>query len=165
LDNFTEIRSKTGIKASDALLLQIAGLLRKIVKSQEVLARFGDHTFTILSQESDSQSAEKSAKKICAAIENNAQSDQQIQVTCSIGVVFCSEEFSTGNDFITHAYQACEVARSQGGNSYYIAEELIPAVDSEIAGEADLSALIRFAFDNDKFQLAYQPIVSLHGDT
>ncbi|MCG7968798.1 MAG: EAL domain-containing protein [Candidatus Thiodiazotropha taylori] len=165
LDNFTEIRSKTGIKASDSLLLEIAGLLRKTVASQEVLARFGDHTFTILSQETEPESAEQSAKRICDAIESNKQSDQEIQATCSIGVVFCSEEFSTGNDFITHAYQACEVARSKGGNSYYIAEEPIPTAESGTSGEADLSALIRFAFDNDKFQLAYQPIVSLHGDT
>ncbi|MCG7959342.1 MAG: diguanylate cyclase, partial [Candidatus Thiodiazotropha taylori] len=95
LDNFTEIRSKTGIKASDSLLLEIAGLLRKTVASQEVLARFGDHTFTILSQETEPESAEQSAKRICDAIESNKQSDQEIQATCSIGVVFCSEEFST----------------------------------------------------------------------
>ncbi|MES9940480.1 MAG: bifunctional diguanylate cyclase/phosphodiesterase [Candidatus Thiodiazotropha sp. 6PLUC2] len=162
LDNFTGIRSQTGIKTSDALLLQIAGLLRSTVSNQEVLARFGDHTFTILTSEKERKNAEKTAKQICSAIENN---DQEIQATCSIGVAFSSENFSSGNDYITHAYQACEQARSQGGNSYYIADATVPASETGTSGEANLSALIRYAFDNDTFQLAYQPIVSLHGDT
>jgi diguanylate cyclase (GGDEF)-like protein/PAS domain S-box-containing protein len=165
LDNFTEIRSKTGIKASDTLLLKIAALLRGSVNSEEVLARFGDHTFTILSQNKVRKRAEKRAKEICSTIEHVEQPSQDLQATCSIGVAFSSEKISTGNDYITHAYQACEQARSQGGNSYYIADAVIPEVSSKTAGEADLSALIRFAFDHDKFQLAFQPIVSLHGDT
>ncbi|MES9859233.1 MAG: EAL domain-containing protein [Candidatus Thiodiazotropha sp. LLP2] len=165
LDNFTEIRSQTGIKSSDALLLQIAGLLRSTVSNQEVLARFGDHTFTILTNEKEWKNAENIAKQICSAIENNNQSNQEILATCSIGVAFSSENFASGNDYITHAYQACEQARSLGGNSYYIADATIPASETSTSGEANLSALIRYAFDNDTFQLSYQPIVSLHGDT
>ena len=165
LDNFTEIRSKTGIKASDALLLQIAGLLRKTVAHQDILARFGDHTFTVLAPEQDRKSTEKTAKRICSAIESNYQTENDIQPTCSIGVAFSSEDFSSGNDYITQAYQACEQARSQGGNSYYIADAQIPTPSDAVTGEANLGSLIRYAFDNDQFQLAYQPIVSLHGDT
>jgi diguanylate cyclase (GGDEF)-like protein/PAS domain S-box-containing protein len=165
LDNFTEIRSQAGIKSSDALLLQIAGLLRNSVKQTEILARFGDHTFTILSPEQDRSRAQKTAEQFCSLIENNEQSQQDIPATCSIGVVFSSDSFSTGNDFITQAYHACEQARSQGGNSYYIADAELKPTEESSAGETGLGSLIRYAFDHDKFQLAYQPIVSLHGDT
>jgi diguanylate cyclase (GGDEF)-like protein/PAS domain S-box-containing protein len=165
LDNFTEIRSQAGIKASDALLLQIAGLLRNAVKQTEILARFGDHTFTVLSPELDRSKAKKAAEQFCSIIENSDQSQQDIPATCSIGVVFSTNSFSTGNDFITQAYHACEQARSQGGNSFYIADvELKPSEESS-AGETSLHSLIRYAFDHDMFQLTYQPIVSLHGDT
>ncbi|MET0089903.1 MAG: diguanylate cyclase [Candidatus Thiodiazotropha sp.] len=69
LDNFTDIRSKTGIKSSDALLLEIAGMLRTIATHQDTLARFGDHTFTILSAEQDRSTIEKISQRICDGIE------------------------------------------------------------------------------------------------
>ncbi|MET0050717.1 MAG: EAL domain-containing protein [Candidatus Thiodiazotropha sp.] len=165
LDNFTDIRSKTGIKTSDALLLEIAGMLRTIATHQDTLARFGDHTFTILSAEQDRSTIEKISQRICDGIEAKYLTESDIQPTCSIGVAFSSADFASGNDYITQAYHACEQARSQGGNNYFIADSQIVQGSDEPSGEANLDRLIRYAFDQDHFQLVYQPIVSLHGDT
>ncbi|MEJ2610574.1 MAG: EAL domain-containing protein [Candidatus Thiodiazotropha sp.] len=165
LDNFTKIRSKIGIKASDSLLLELASLLRKSITQQDILARFGDHTFTILSPGKNKESADQAAKKICDVIESSIQTESNIPLTCSIGVAFSSKDLSSGNDYITQAYQACERARNQDGSSYYIAEAQIPPPEKQSASEANLGSLIQHAFDNAQFQLTYQPIISLHGDT
>ncbi|PVV13121.1 MAG: GGDEF domain-containing protein [gamma proteobacterium symbiont of Ctena orbiculata] len=167
LDNFTEIRSKTGIKTSDVLLLQIAAELRKNVTKEDILARFGDHTFTILSATQEMTATEDKAREICNLIASNNFEDNgsDIKPTCSIGVVFSSDDVLSGHDFITQAYHACEHARSNGGNDFYVTDTRLPEDSQATASEANLSNLIRFAFENDQFQLAFQPIVSLHGDT
>ncbi|MET0089902.1 MAG: EAL domain-containing protein [Candidatus Thiodiazotropha sp.] len=46
-----------------------------------------------------------------------------------------------------------------------MADSQIVQGSDEPSGEANLDRLIRYAFDQDHFQLVYQPIVSLHGDT
>jgi diguanylate cyclase (GGDEF)-like protein/PAS domain S-box-containing protein len=167
LDNFTEIRSKTGIKKSDSLLLKIAGEIRSTVSKDDLLARFGDHTFTILSPRQDLSETEAKAQKICdtVAAHHFNESDCDINPSCSIGVVFSSDDVLSGHDFVTHAYHACEKARTNGGNDFYITDTQMPEDAESTASEANLSNLIRYAFENDQFQLAYQPMVSLHGDT
>ncbi|MET0066150.1 MAG: EAL domain-containing protein [Candidatus Thiodiazotropha sp.] len=165
LDNFTDIRSKTGIKASDALLLEIAGMLRTIVSQQDILARFGDHTFTILSPDRERANIEKIAQRICSGVEAKYLTESDIQPTCSIGVAFSSAEFANGNDYITQAYHACELSRSQEGNCHFITDGQIVQDSDQTSGEANLERLIRYALERDQFQLVYQPIVSLHGDT
>ncbi|MEJ2424966.1 MAG: diguanylate cyclase, partial [Candidatus Thiodiazotropha sp.] len=125
LDNFTDIRSITSIKASDALLLEIAGMLRTVTTHQDILARFGDHSFTILSAEQDRAQIEKISQRICDGIESKYLTESDMQPTCSIGVAFSSKDFTNGNDYITQAYHACEQARSQDGNNYFIADSQI----------------------------------------
>ncbi|MEW8428639.1 MAG: EAL domain-containing protein [gamma proteobacterium symbiont of Ctena orbiculata] len=167
LDNFTEIRSQTGIKASDTLLLEISGEIRKKVSSNDLLARFGDHTFTILSPTQELAATEKLARSICdtVAAQDSPDGSSAIKPTCSIGVVFSSDDVLSGHDFVTQAYHACEQARSNGGNDFYVTDTQLPEDAQAPASEANLSNLIRYAFENSTFQLAFQPIVSLHGDT
>lgn len=167
LDNFSEIRNKAGIKISDALLLEIAGLLRRAVGSEDLLARFGDHTFTILTSGNDANPAKKLAQKISKTIGGYTYGDSEppLSPTCSIGIAFTSQEIGSGHEFVTLAYNACEAARNEGTNQYSMTVERPQPESAESATEAHLSHLIRFALDNDQFQLVYQPIVSLHGDT
>ncbi|MCU7904970.1 MAG: EAL domain-containing protein [Candidatus Thiodiazotropha sp. (ex Epidulcina cf. delphinae)] len=167
LDDFTEIRSKTGIKASDGLLLEITRLLRKIISKHDILARFGDHTFTILSPTQENHAAEDFAKRICETVASHKYQDGEGEShpSCSIGVAFSSDGMLSGHDFVTQVYHVCEQARSQGGNAFHISDTRLPEESDATAGEANLNNLIRYAFENDRFQLAYQPIVSLHGDT
>jgi diguanylate cyclase (GGDEF)-like protein/PAS domain S-box-containing protein len=167
LDNFTEIRSQVGIKKSDALLLEIAGEIRKNTSNQDLLARFGDHTFTILSATQELTATEKKARKICDTVASRhlQENGGEINPSCSIGVVFSSDDVLSGHDFITQAYHACEKARSNGGNDFYITDTQIPEDAQVTASEVNLSNLLRYAFENDQFQLTFQPIVSLHGDT
>ncbi|MEJ2590697.1 MAG: EAL domain-containing protein [Candidatus Thiodiazotropha sp.] len=169
LDNFSEIRNKAGIKFSDALLLEIAGLLRGLVGKDDLLARFGDHTFTILTAGNTAAPAKKLAQQIGKTIGeyNYADSDGEASLspTCSIGVAFTSQEIGSGHEFVTIAYNACETARNEGINQFSMVTERPVAETAQSATEANLSHLIRFALDHDQLQLVYQPIVSLHGDT
>jgi multidomain signaling protein FimX len=167
LDNFSEIRNKAGIKISDALLLEVAGLLKSIIGSEDLLARFGDHTFTILTSGNDADAAKKLAQRISKTIGGYTYGDSEppLSPTCSVGIAFTSQEIGSGHEFVTLAYNACETARNEGSNQFSMVAELPVTESTESASEAHLSHLIRFALAHDQFQLVYQPIVSLHGDT
>jgi diguanylate cyclase (GGDEF)-like protein len=167
LDNFTEIRNKTGIKSSDALLMEIAGLLRGTVGRDHLLSRFGDHTFAVLAEGDRADEASQLAQRICELVKDQDYKayKHEPKPTCSVGIAFSSEHIGSGHEFITQAYNACEKARNDGINLYALTSEQVVAADPQSANEARLNHLIRFALENDQFFLVYQPIVSLHGDT
>jgi diguanylate cyclase (GGDEF)-like protein/PAS domain S-box-containing protein len=167
LANFSEIRNKVGIKVSDALLMEIAGLLKTNIARDNLLSRFGDHTFAILVPGNQQEKAAELAQQICDLVSGHDYRDYTLKPkpNCNIGIAFSSEQISSGHEFITQAYNACEQARSEGINLYAIIKDEALAEDSASASEAHLSHLIRFALEQDLFYLVYQPIVSLHGDT
>ncbi len=169
LDNYQDIRSKVGIASCDQILGEAAEILRENINQGDLLARFGDHTFTLLTQETDPQKIEALSRQICQAIKAHKfqGSEHYSGPTSSIGIAYASPEISGGHDFLNVAYHACEQARLNGGNQFYSVET--PAeddLDDDLNGnEADLSHLIEYALSNDQFRLVYQPIVSLQGDT
>lgn len=167
LSNFSEIRNKAGIKASDALLLEVAGLLRRTISRENLLSRFGDHTFAILAPGDRPDEAGQLGQRICDLVHKHRYQDYMLEPTpsCSIGIAFTSEQIGSGHEFITQAYNACERARNEGTDLYIMTPEQSVEEDTTSASEAHLSHLIRFALEQGQFYLLYQPIVSLHGDT
>jgi diguanylate cyclase (GGDEF)-like protein/PAS domain S-box-containing protein len=167
LDNFSEIRSQTGIKASDALLLEIAGLLRGTIGHENMLSRFGDHTFAILAPGDRPDEATQLAQHVCDLVKNHEYRNYRLdpKPSCCIGIAFTSKQIGSGHEFITQAYNACETARNEGIDLYAMTVGEVVAEDTTSASEANLNHLIHFGLENDQFYLVYQPIVSLHGDT
>ncbi len=166
LDDFREIRDQLGILVSDKIINEVASILKMVVSVHDVLARFGDHTFTLLTgleQNKVNELAESIRQKVAA--HDYPVEKLSIRPTCSIGVVSSSPQLADANEFINAAYQACEQARIQGGDKYHLAEGAISIPSTDTGSEADLEKLIMHALEEEQFRLFYQPIVSLHGDT
>jgi len=170
IDGFQDIRSGIGIASSDTLLKQIAEALKEIVAEDDLLARFGDHTFTILSKKSNTLDSEPLAEHLRSAIQAIGYQDGAASQhpSCSIGISLQSAETKSSQEFINQSYQAFEVAKQEGGNrfSIYDPEEMSPSYgDKDQGNESKINDLISHALANDKFRLVYQPIVSLQGDS
>lgn len=170
LDDFQSIRSKIGIANSDSLLKQVATTLQDTISEDDVLARFGDHTFTLLSEKSNTLDAEPLAEHLCGVIQQmNYQDGPDLkQTSCSIGIALQSQETESSQELINQAYQAFETAKREGGNRHftYDPEEMSPSYgDKEQGNENKIHDLIEYALNNDKFKLVFQPIVSLQGDS
>lgn len=167
-DNFQQIRSDIGLAASDSLMKELAEVLEGVADKQDLLARFGDHTFTLFSAQEHPSDAEKLAKKLCSTVEDHLfrVEKHQLDPTCSIGIACAETSIPNSQELVNHAYHACEAARSEGGNTHsiYNDEEMRPSF-GEQASETEINELIRYALDNDRFRLVYQPIVSLHGES
>ncbi len=166
LDNFKGIKDKVGIGVADMVTSDIAGLMRRHTGEKDIVARFGDHSFTVLRRGCDAESIETLGEKLRQAIEDHIANvdDQSVTTTCSIGMSIVAESTPTAHEVISRADLACEVARSSGGNRCHLHN---PVVDEKIGKERDqqVHALIKEALERDQLKLLYQPIVSLQGDT
>ncbi len=169
LDNFKAIRDRGGMLLADLVITELAQLLKKISSAEDLLARFGDHTFTLLTRLTERKSIISLAEKICRMTQDHDYKDAKLEInpTCSIGIVRASPEISNAHEFINRAYQAWDQASSEGLNQIKLADTTAvnEPTQTPTGNEADLEKLIGHALEHDQFRLVYQPIVSLHGDT
>jgi multidomain signaling protein FimX len=165
LDNFRDIKENVGIGKADLVLREIADLLREQCAEGDVLARFGDHSFTVIRKNCDSDEALAFAEQIRKAIEEHIAEveDQSVTTTCSIGLSLITESAPTAQQLLAQADLACEVARSAGGNRAHLHN---PVADEQRGREREQewNEIIQQAIEGGTFQLVYQPIVSLQGE-
>ncbi len=171
LDDYQKFRTTHGITASDSVLKEAAELIREYTRDGDTLARFGDHTFVIFSTTLAEQAeADQYAEQIRTIIGQHPFSvaTGAPELTCSIGVShLTADSEGSAQDMINQAYNACESVRDEGGNqaASFAKTSDDPAYEEKPEENTKLEALLRDALDNDRFQLVYQPIVSLQGDT
>jgi diguanylate cyclase (GGDEF)-like protein len=166
LDGFKKIREENGIAASDVVLCDIARLLEQQCYKKDILARFGDFSYTILYHASSNEKIQATGEKLLHDISGHMSkvNGDHITMTCSIGICAINAHSTDAQKILTHADTACEVARSSGGNRIHTHSAV---VDEQMTGnhEKDWDKVIRKTIDEERFYLAYQPIVSLAGDT
>jgi len=168
VDNFQELRSTAGLAASDAVLAELARVVREQVTDKDLAARFGDHSFSVWSPGADPGAAGELAEHLRTATEEHVceATKQFVTPTCSIGIAPVENNAGGAQDLINQAYQACETARTGGGNRCKLYDHGDRRVrEVAAADETHMNELIAHALENDRFRLVYQPIVSLQGDS
>jgi len=167
IDNFIDIKQDIGLAASDLVLSDIAKVISSTVEEPDIVARFSDHSFTILVHDAlNMKDVEEFADTVRQTIENNISdvSGRSVTATCSIGICPIGESANNTQEIISRADLACNIVKDNGGNSVHLHN---PIADEQAGKErnANWVEAINHAIEEDKFYLAYQPIVSLHGDT
>jgi len=167
IDEFQKIRSESGIGASDSLLQEFANLLSSQIGDKGLLARFGDHSFTILQEATSDQASELAAQLHKEVAAHLFRTDKDLlEPRCNIGISLLTGTIPNSQEFINNAYSACGAARTgdNSGTACYDAAEMQPEFGDE-ANETRLIELIQSALKSDGFKLVYQPVVSLQGES
>jgi diguanylate cyclase (GGDEF)-like protein/PAS domain S-box-containing protein len=167
IDDFSELRSLLGIQHTDALIKSMADLLKSQVLEHDVLARFNDNTFTLLCRRSSTAIIHSFADELRRHIATLPlpEDSGKTNPTCSIGIVFLSGPAADASALINTVYTACETARRQGGNRLTLASSSTTQRNAIDPHDLRVLGQITDALDNNRFVLAYQPIVSLQGDS
>lgn len=159
LDQFKYVNDACGHPAGDRLIRKVADELRRSVRRDDVVARFGGDEFVILVRRADAAIARSTAQSILNNMRRMAHIEQEqiFHVHCSIGVTMLSGVNLHYDDLINQADIACREAKSAGRNRMHFYEQ---SQDAELSKTADMGWMnrLRKAIDEDGFELRFQPI-------
>ncbi|MGD2112034.1 MAG: EAL domain-containing protein [Gammaproteobacteria bacterium] len=162
LDQFKYINDTLGHAAGDRLLVDVASLLSSHVREGDLLARFGGDEFTLLLYNIERHDVLGTAEKFRTLCDDYkfVTEDKTFNISLSIGVAMIDNQVSSAEEALSHADLACNLAKQQGRNRTHLYN---PAESDKAGMAADMgwAARVREMLEHDRFQLVYQPIVSV----
>lgn len=160
LDDFKEINDTFGHSAGDAALKHIAQQLKSTFPNAIKLARFGGDEFMALLPGNGVQAARRAAQTLINVFATPYNfAGQSFDTSISIGVVLAPTHGTSAEDILSAADLALYKAKSSG-KGYY--EVFSPALREVAVARRSFERELRLAFENDEFELFYQPQVSTH---
>ncbi len=136
IDFFKRINDGHGHQAGDFVLAEVAGTIKKQLRSNDVLSRYGGEEFVALLSQSDESQARDIAERIRRAVEDLpiAFNDCEIPVTISIGAAtFIPRSGKIRvNDVAGELIQAADTALYQAkhhGRNQVVSQGVIPGLE------------------------------------
>ena len=160
LDRFKIINDSLGHEAGDLLLVEIAGRLRRTLRSSDVVARLGGDEFVvILDNAAERGDVEAVAQSLLAALSQPLQlSGHECRTTASIGIAMFPADGTDVHTLTKNADMAMYLAKEDGKNDFrFFARELKMQSIERLILESNL----RHALERNEFYLQYQPKVDL----
>ncbi len=157
LDMFKHINDTLGHIQGDQLLVQVAQRLQELTPTGDTVARMGGDEFVMLVC-GDADAASRRAQAILSALIAPFEiAGRSIHITTSIGISLYPEDADHPDDLLRHADVALYQAK-QGRNAFRFHTESMTRHAEE---RLRLEQALREAIDQEQFQLAYQPQLSL----
>jgi diguanylate cyclase (GGDEF)-like protein len=118
IDHFKSINDSMGHEAGDYVLVQTSELLKKSVRQQDTVCRWGGEEFIILLPETDRLGGKKLADKLRSTVESKEYyfKSYRIKITMSFGITFC-EDNVTVYSYIKEADELMYKAKRSGRNT------------------------------------------------
>ncbi len=135
LDHFKKVNDEFGHDRGDAILRLVAGTLSRLVRTVDVVARYGGDEFVVVLPTTDTQTAVRVAERIREGVSTAIRSDAAgtIPITVTIGVSSLSESRGRASEVIAAADQAMLKGKTSGRNR----------IETLNTGEVPESAVVR----------------------
>ncbi|MGZ8338797.1 MAG: bifunctional diguanylate cyclase/phosphodiesterase [Telluria sp.] len=161
LDGFKLVNDGLGHNAGDELLKVVARRMAACVRCDDTLGRFGGDEFVIIldDQPDDAMAVAPVLEKIRAAVNEPVLLEgQEVQVSCSMGVVMYPRDGEDPNTLMMNADAAMYRTKELGKNGFqYYAREMNASVEQKLV----MLEGLRAALEGGQFSLLYQPKVDL----
>jgi diguanylate cyclase (GGDEF)-like protein len=124
LDHFKEVNDRYGHRAGDAVLVEFAGRVRRVVREVDLTFRQGGEEFVILLPETDVAGSLTAARRIGEAIREAPfpLGDNDISVTVSVGVAVYPRHSRTATGILDAADAALYAAKHAGRDTFVLAD-------------------------------------------
>ncbi len=118
IDFFKKVNDTCGHEAGDAILKQLATLLKESVRSSDFVIRYGGEEFLLLLRDTEQEYAIETAEKIRKAVEKHEMElpGTTIKKTISIGVAVYPDDSNTFWQVVKYADVALYNAKETGRN-------------------------------------------------
>lgn len=165
MDRFKVVNDSCGHAAGDALLKQLAELLKSKLRESDTLARLGGDEFGVLLEGCSMERARLIAADLLAAVREYrfVWEGRTFGVGVSIGLAAAADaEIHSRAELLSAADTACFAAKEQGRNRFCVFQ----SSDAEmLQRRADIGWATRLslALERGQFLLYYQPYLALDG--
>lgn len=164
LDRFKEIQEKVGLLGSDAVIAEMANLIKKHLKETYIAGRYEGSRYLILTDHKDEKALFRFAETLIKATANHICDieGKSINIHCSIGACNIDDETLDVNEIIARSEKAYFEASETGKDKFKIYK---PKEGEMTQKQLDTAWVkrIRSALDKNRFKLLFQPIVQLDG--
>ncbi len=138
IDFFKKVNDRFGHPSGDELLRSFAKLTGRVLRSSDVVCRYGGEEFAIILPETDASEALRVAERLREAVErsNFAGADGRYlgKVTASFGVETHAEGLPSRGEMIQRSDDAMYAAKESGRNRVVHADDLARSAGTERAG-------------------------------
>jgi len=162
LDHFKYVNDTLGHEAGDILLKTAATEIRRLLRESDILARLGGDEFVVLLAETSQDDATAVAQKINAHLRRVKLPGlgSAHRLSASIGIALFPTHGQTWQDLLRNADVAMyHVKETRRGDAHvYSGRELLR---ERLANQLYWKNVTEEALSEDRFELFYQPIVSI----
>ncbi len=170
LDNIKSVNDTHGHEAGDAVLVAVCEAMKSALREGDTLARIGGDEFVAVLVDLDHNkdcvpiierlldAAATVVKLPSSARVEEAEPEQSVQVSASIGVTFYPQDDVDADVLLRHADQAMYLAKQAGKNRYHLFDI---ANDAAIQGRHEELKRISDGLDQGEFALYFQPKVNM----
>lgn len=137
LDHFKSVNDTHGHLAGSKLLVEVARLLKRCVRDNDVLVRYGGDEYVVLLRTTDSSGALRVAERIRQAFETHrflTEEGLSAQVTACIGVASFPEHAADEVTLLDLADRAMYRGKKSTRNVVYVASEAMEATPASRHG-------------------------------
>lgn len=155
LDGFKGINDSYGHHVGDALLVEIAGRLRKAMRSEDTISRVGGDEFVLLARVDEPEDAGVVAESLLAALRETVHAGAlALHVSASIGIALYPADGADQDTLMTNADAAMYHAKASGRNAYCFFER---SMNHQARAQQTLLQDLRGALKQQQLELHYQP--------
>ncbi len=160
LDLFKEINDTMGHDVGDELLRVVAKRLKSILRRSDTISRIGGDEFLILVENTDRvNKLDTLILKIMKSFEEPFNCfEDNISITCSVGISIYPEDGTTPVDLIKHADLALYNSKDTGRSNFsFFSKNLSEKLENKIK----LVNALKVGIEKKEFHLMYQPKINM----
>lgn len=125
IDDFKNINDTFGHLFGDSVLVNVAEKISALFRSSDVVGRIGGDEFIVFMKNAGQKQAREKAQSICEAVRQKYNGmEEQVEITCSVGVSLYQMGKGDYNTLFSQADIAMYKAKKAGKNQCYIVESL-----------------------------------------
>ncbi|MEK6748422.1 MAG: bifunctional diguanylate cyclase/phosphodiesterase [Pseudomonadota bacterium] len=165
IDAFYQLKSTYGIANGDKILRHVAAILRKTLRNQGLVARFGGDVFAVLIKNNDWDEITRLVTRVHQQIGGLSLTleDRTLKLSTSIGITPLTSALPNTQAALAAADAARGAAQGAGGNRIHVHGSVTTTQTS--AGRDTHGIYLREAITKQWFNLAFMPIVGFRGQT
>ena len=124
LDHFKQVNDQHGHQRGDAVLVELADRVGRLVRDVDTVARYGGEELVIVLPETDERGAVRAAERICDAVRATpfgAPGEPPVTLTVSVGVAVFPAHGVTSLALLRAADDALYTAKREGRDAWRLA--------------------------------------------